>query len=71
MTTLQTLENFEGAIARGQRVRTIQGVMKPRSFELLKYGDAEVSISMKQSMHSPTCSGLGAESPGGSFVLFS
>lgn len=59
-TTLRSCGNFKDVVHTNGRVRTIHGITKPRSFELVKHGRDQATVGMKEFMHSPKFTGLSA-----------
>ena len=55
-TTLRSLGNFKDALLGD--VKKIHGISKPRAFQLLKDGDHEVTVGMKEYMHHETFTGM-------------
>ena len=58
-TTLRNLGNFKGALLGS--VRKIHGISKPRAFQLLKDGDQQMTVGMKEFMHHELHTGLTRE----------
>ena len=55
-TTLRSLGNFKGVILGG--VRKIHGISKPRAFHLVRDGDQQVKVGMKEFMHHEAFTGM-------------
>lgn len=60
-TTLRSVGNFKEALRVGTRVRSIPGITKPRSFELLSREPNQVTVGMKQYVHSPAYTGMDSD----------
>ena len=58
-TTLRNLGNFKGALL--DSIRKIHGIKKPRAFQLLKDGDQQVTVGMKEFMHHERFTGMTRE----------
>ena len=58
-TTLRNLGNFKGALLAN--IRKIHGIKKPRAFQLLKDGDQQVTVGMKEFMHHERFTGMTRE----------
>lgn len=58
-TTLRSLGNFKGAVLRG--VKKIPGISKPRAFQLLRDGEQQVTVGMKEFMHHEAFTGMTAD----------
>lgn len=59
--TLRCLGEVKEYLRDQGHVHTITGVTRPRSFKLLKLGVDQVSVGMKEYMHSQTFRGIGAD----------